>query len=96
MIEASLQNFHKTIKETPTILVYFSAPWCAPCRDLSPRVEKLSEEFPVIKVNTDELPDLAAEFNIRGLPTLMLFKNGESVKTQVGNLPNNKLKEFVA
>jgi thioredoxin 1 len=70
------------------VLVDFWAPWCMPCRMLAPTIDQLAAEYTgkakVVKVNTDENQDLAGKYGIRGIPTLILFKNGEPVDRVVG------------
>lgn len=86
-IELTEANFEQTIKEG-VALVDFWAPWCGPCRMLAPVIEELGEEFEgrakICKVNTDEAQDLAAQFGIRSIPTLLFFKDGEVVDQLIG------------
>ena len=81
------------------VLVDFWAPWCAPCRYVSPLVERLAEELrgrlKVVKVNTDDNPGLSTRFSIRGIPTLMLFDRGRQVTRQTGALEAVALKSWV-
>ena len=98
--ELNDQNF-KEITETPdhAVLVDFWAPWCGPCKQLAPTLEELSEELKgkaiIAKVNVDDYPDLAAKYNVRGIPTMVLFKNGEVVDTKVGALPKSSLLDWI-
>ncbi len=69
------------------VLVDFWASWCGPCRMVIPVVEKIAEEYPeykVVKVNVDEEPELAAQFGVMSIPSLMVFKNGEVINKSVG------------
>lgn len=81
-----------------TVLVDFWAPWCAPCRMVSPIIEQIADERPdvkVCKVNVDEQSELAAEFNIMSIPTLMVVKNGEIVTRVSGARPKNAILEML-
>ena len=85
-IELTSDNFAQ-VKEG-VALVDFWAPWCGPCRMLAPVIDELANDFDgkakICKVNTDEQGDLAAEFGVRSIPTLIFFKNGEVVDQLVG------------
>jgi thioredoxin 2 len=81
------------------VLVDFWAPWCAPCRIVSPRVEHLAEELrgriKVVKINTDDNPALANRFGIRGIPTLMILDHGHEVSRVTGALDAGALRRWV-
>ena len=91
-------NFEEEVlhSEKP-VLVDFWASWCGPCKMLSPVLHDFAaehDELKVGKVNVDEEMDLAMRFGVSSIPTLILFKNGEAVKTSVGFLPKAQLKSF--
>ncbi|RMD52379.1 MAG: thioredoxin [Nitrospirae bacterium] len=78
------------------VLVDFWAAWCGPCKIIGPVIEELAKEYDekvkVVKVNTDENPDLASRYKIMGIPTLMFIKDGNIVDTMVGAVPKNQIK----
>ena len=80
-------------------LVDFWAAWCGPCKMIAPLLDELSTEYAgrikVCKVDVDSNPEAAAKFNVRGIPTLLVFKNGAVEATKVGALSKNQLVEFV-
>ena len=80
-------QFEEMIRGEKPVLVDFWASWCGPCRMVIPVVEKIAEEYPeykVVKVNVDEEQELAAQFGVMSIPTLMVVKNGEVVNKSVG------------
>ena len=86
-IELTAENFEATLSEG-VALVDFWAPWCGPCRMIAPVIEELAEEYDgkakICKVNTDEEQDVAVQFGIRSIPTILFFKDGEMVEQVVG------------
>jgi thioredoxin 1 len=98
--ETSDNNFQKDVLESATtVLVDFWAPWCGPCRQLSPIVDEVAKELAgtieVVKCNVDENPEVPSKFMVRGIPTLMIFKGGKLLDTKVGSLSKAALLEWV-
>ena len=81
------------------VLVDFWAEWCGPCKQIGPSLEEISDEMGdaliVAKINIDENPMTPSKYGVRGIPTLMLFKDGEVAATKVGALPKGKLVEWI-
>lgn len=81
-----------------TVLVDFFATWCGPCKMLTPVLEQLANEMPeieILKIDVDQVSDVAKEYGIMSIPTLILFKDGVKQNTQVGFMNINQLKSFV-
>ena len=89
-------EFENEVKEG-LVIVDFYADWCGPCQMLAPVLEELEKEtsIKIVKINVDEIPDLARQFRIMSIPTLMLFKDGKFVKKELGYMPIERLREFI-
>jgi thioredoxin 1 len=87
------------IKSGAPVLVDFWAEWCGPCRAIAPSLEELGNEFAgkldIVKVNIDENPMTPSQYGVRGIPTLILFKDGKPAATQVGAAPKSALKAWI-
>ena len=96
--ELTKDTFEETILGNETVLIDFWAEWCGPCRMFGPVYEKVSEEYPdavFAKVDTEAQSELAASFNIRSIPTLMIFRDRIGVFSQPGALPEDALRSVL-
>ncbi|WP_295714913.1 thioredoxin [uncultured Mitsuokella sp.] len=92
-------NFEsEVLKAEGTVLIDFWATWCGPCRMLSPIVDEVASEHTDVKVgkiNVDEQPELAQQFGIMSIPTLIVFRNGQKVNESIGLIPKEKVEELI-
>ncbi len=92
-------TFFQTINKFPIMLVDFWAPWCGPCRMMSPIIDQIGKDYlgklVIGKINIDENPLIARQFSISSIPTLMLFKRGKEVNKIIGSVSKNKIDEMV-
>jgi thioredoxin 1 len=99
VVELTKDNFERVVTSNPMVVVDYWAPWCGPCRGFAPVFESVAEANPDIvfaKVNTDDEQEIAQQFQIRSIPTLMVFKEQVIVFSQAGALPKGPFEQVVA
>ena len=94
------QSFAVDVLQSSTpVLVDFWAEWCGPCRMIAPALEEiagaLGDKIQIVKVNIDENPDTPGKYGVRGIPTMLLFKNGEPVATKIGAAPRSQIQQWI-
>lgn len=98
VVELTEQNFEDTVTNNDFVIVDYWASWCGPCRSFAPTYEKVSEEHEDIvfaKVNTEEEEEIASHFQIRSIPTLMIFREKVIIFSQAGAMPESGLRELI-
>ena len=99
-VEVTDSSFEADVltSETP-VLVDFWAEWCGPCRMIGPALEEISDELAgrvkIVKVNIDDEPEWASKFNVRSIPTMLIFKDGEKIAEKLGAEPKSSLKKWI-
>ena len=93
IIHLEKENFKELINEK--ILVDFYANWCGPCKMLAPELERVESNIKVIKVDVDEFEELAREYGVMSIPTLILFEEGKEVKRTIGFMDKDKIQNFL-
>ena len=93
-------NFNQLVlKSEKPVLVDFWAPWCMPCKQLTPIIDEIAKEeaqnIDILKCNIDDNPEIPSKYMIRGIPALIIFKDGEVVDSKVGSMPKTKILEWI-
>jgi thioredoxin 1 len=99
VVELTKDNFEDVVTNNPFVIVDFWAPWCGPCRSFAPTYEKVSEDHPDVvfaKVNTEDEQEIAGHFQIRSIPTLMIFRDKIIIYSEAGALPESAFRDLVA
>jgi thioredoxin 1 len=98
VVELTKDNFEEVVTNNEFVIVDFWAPWCGPCRSFAPTYEKVSEDHPDVvfaKVNTEDEQEIAGHFQIRSIPTLMIFRDKIIIFSEAGALPESAFRELV-
>ena len=96
MITVDNSNFEKEVLQSKIpVMIKFTASWCRPCHAIQPILEEVAKELEgkatIVKLDIDDSSDVAAKFKVKSIPTMIVFKNGEAVKTQIGSIPKDKI-----
>ncbi|MGB0095870.1 MAG: thioredoxin [Solirubrobacteraceae bacterium] len=99
MVDAEPRTFEEEIKASVPVLVDFWAPWCGPCRTVSPLVERVGRDnaghLKVVKLNVDDAPEISSRYDIQGIPLLVLIRAGSEADRLVGAVPESRLREWL-
>jgi len=98
-LDLTKDNFEQTVLNNDLVILDFWAPWCGPCQGFAPVYEEISEKYPDVvfaKVNTEDEQEIAGHFQIRSIPTLMVFREKIIIFAQPGALPGSALEEIIA
>ena len=98
LIKATKDNINEILASEKRVLIDFYADWCGPCQMTAPFIEQIANEHPeyvVAKVNVDEETELAAEYDVRGIPLLMVFENGEVIRQGAGTRPKQAILDLI-
>ena len=98
LIKATKDNINEILASEKRVLIDFYADWCGPCQMLAPFIEQIANEHPeyvVAKVNVDEETELAAQYDVRGIPLLMVFENGEVIRQGAGTRPKQAILDLI-
>ena len=98
LIDFKDEDFNNKIKNEDVSVIQFSAAWCGPCKAIAPAIEEISvekENLIVATINIDDNPESPSKYGVRGIPTLMIFKDGQLIDTKVGSIPKSKILEWI-
>ena len=97
-IKTEDKTFDQDISSSTLTLVDFWAEWCGPCKQIGPALEEVSEEknnLIILKLNIDDNPEIPQKYNVRGIPTLMIFKNSKLIDTKIGSMTKSSLVDWI-
>ena len=97
--EVTPENFEEILQTDKSVLVDFFATWCGPCKMIAPFIDEIAEEMDgkavIAKLDIDKCPELASKYGVMSVPTIMVFKNGQVVKQEMGARPKNLIKAML-